>query len=358
MALQSFKHGVPFPAWPTGPSNIPPALTNTYQIDAADEKAALIISASVAKSIHKVHFHTQAVTTGDTVDVRVETVDSAANGDPTGTLWATNTNGAVVVASSDDDVWKTATLTADAALAIGDVVALVIVNGGGGGNMLLSGWGGGVSGAEFPYGDAYAGSWAKQGRTLLIVPEYSDGSFAPIFGYTDFGALITSTSFNSGSATNRRGNIFQLPFPARANGCWAWVDADGAFTVKLYDSDGTTVLATTAAITIFQRQTNSGGLMFFPFTATASLAKNTNYRLAVVPSSVTSLSTYELNGVSAAMLDMFPGGQNCYASVYTSGAWVETTARRGYLGVLLDAFDDGVSAGSLLLNPGLRGGLG
>jgi hypothetical protein len=354
MALQSINHGFPFPAWPTSASGVP-STSGAFAIDAAAEKAASIWVASAAKAIRTIHIRTATVATGDTVDVRVETVDSAANGDPTGTLHTTNSNASLAIGSGDDNVWKSVQLTADTAtLAIGDVFACVVVNGGGGGNIQIAGYQD-QSVAGIPYGDLFTASWAKNSNAALIIPQYSDGSFEPIFGFADTGGPINTTTFNSGTATNRRGNIFQVPFPCRAKGAWAWVDADGDFTIKLYDSDGTTVLATTANVNRFQRQGAAGALSFVPFTAAATLAANTSYRIVVVPADTTNLSTYDFDVPAAAMLDMFPGGQNCHASVFTSSAWVETTTRRGYLGVFLDAFSDGIGAGggaSQLVNSG------
>lgn len=342
--IQSLKHGVSLPPAPTTVSLAPSIGGATYVLDAASEKAAYVFSASAAKAIRKVHFRTVVTTTGDTVDVRVETVDGAANGDPTGTLHTTDSNAAVVIANGDDNVWKSATLTADtAALTVGEVVAIVIVNGGGGGSWQIAQYS--DQGAMLPYGDLFTSAWAKQLGPPVIVAEYSDGSFEPVFGYTDVGGPITTNTFKSDDATNRRGNIFQLAFPARAKGCWVWIDADSDYTCKLYDSDGSTVLATTATINAFQRQATGAGVQFLPFTTTASLLKATNYRIAIVPGTTSNLSAYDFDVPSAGMLDLFPGGQLMHRSVFTSSAWVETTTSRTYIGVILDGFDDGASGG-------------
>jgi hypothetical protein len=324
-------------------------------IDAASEKVAIIFQATAAKAIRTVHLRTSTVATGDTVDVRVETVDTAANGDPTGTLHTTNSNASLVINSADDNVWKSVQLTADTAtLAIGDAVSIVVVNGGAGGNINLVSYADQVS--AFPYGDLFTASWAKDDNLPLIIPQYSDGSFEPIFGFLDTGA-INSRTFKSDDATNRRGNIFQVPFPTRVNACWAWVDGDAAFTVKLYDSDGSTVLATTAATNAFQRSAATPGLYFLPFTTTASLSKDTNYRIAVVPSAASNIVAYDFDVPDAAMLDMFAGGQDVHRSVFTSSAWVETTTARAYVGVFLDGFDDGVGGGGGgILLPNKQGG--
>lgn len=342
MALQAVKHGFPFPVWPNAAATGAPTLTGGYVIDAAGEKAALIFTATAAKAIQTIYFRTVTVVTGDTVDVRVETVDGAANGDPTGTLWAANTNGACVVASSDDNVWKSATLTANATLAVGDVVAIVIANGGSGGNIQIAQYLSLSSG--MPYGDLFTAAWSKQASIPLILIQYSDGTFEPIFGMHDLGAFTTQI-FDSDDATNRRGNIFQVPFPCRTKGCWVWVDADAAFTVKIYDSDGSTVLATTASINAFQRQANGTRLQFYPFLAPANLAAGVNYRMAMVPSTTTAITGYDLTVPAAAALDMFPGGQACHATAFTSAAWVETTTKRTMMGIFLDAFDDATGGG-------------
>jgi hypothetical protein len=339
--LTSVKGGIPFPAWPTTWSG-GPSIGALLVIDAASEKAATIFACTSAKAVHKVYVRTATVATGDTVDVRIETVDSAANGDPTGTLWAANTNASLVIASSDDNVWKLATLTADATCTVGSVMAVVVVNGGAGGNIIIGS--NSDSGSNFPYGDLYTGSWAKQIAIPLIVVEYSDGTYEPLFGMTDTGGPVNTNTFNSGSATNRRGNIFQVGFPTRVKGCWTWVDADGDYTCTLYDSAGTSILATTATINNFQRQATSAGIQVFPFLATANLSASTNYRIAIVPTTVTNLSTHDFDVPTAPMLDMFPGGQSMFATTYTSSAWVDTaTTRRAYLGVILDAFDNGAS---------------
>lgn len=338
MAITRWPGGVPWPMYPTAGGNTAPNLSN-ITLDANGEKFASIYAATAAKAIHTIHFRTITVTTGDTLDVRVETVDTASDGNPTGTLWGTTTNGSAVVASSDDNVWKSVTLTADATLAIGDVFALVAVNGAAG-VMNLAAWQ--RSTAQFPYGNQFAAAaWTKNANLNLIIPQYSDGTFEPIHGLTGVGGPINTNTFKSDDATNRRGNIFQVPSQCRAGGCWVWVDADAAFTVKLYDSDGSTVLATTASINTFQRVSTGAGVLFFPFTTAATLNPGTSYRIAIVPSGAANISAYDFDAPVAAYMDLFPGGQAMHRSVYTSNAWVETTTARTYVGLMIDGFGGG-----------------
>jgi hypothetical protein len=337
----------PFPAWPTLVSGLP-SLAGTYVLDAASEKACIIYAATTAKEIDKVHFRTGTVTTGDTVDVRVETVDDAANGDPTGTLVDTNSNIAVAVANGDDNVWKSATLTANATPAIGDVVALCVTNGGGGGNMALANFADTTGG--FPYGDLFAAAaWAKQLAPLMAIPEYSDGTFEPIFGFPDSGGPINTNSYDSNDTTNRRGNIFQLINAATARGCWVWIDADAAFSCKVYAANGTDVLATTAEVNAFQRQGTGAGIQSYPFTASVELSAGVNYRVAIVPSVTTAtVTTYDFDVHAAGVLDMFAGGTEMHATAFTSSAWVETTTKRAYVGLMLEAVTATTGGGRII----------
>src|SRR5687767_3385370 len=82
----SGQTGVVLPPWPPLVSGLP-SIAGTYVLNANGEKGSIICAATAAKNAHIIYVRTGTVTTGDTVDVRVETVDTAANGDPTGTLW-------------------------------------------------------------------------------------------------------------------------------------------------------------------------------------------------------------------------------------------------------------------------------
>jgi len=352
MAIQTVKYGFPFPNYPPGIAAVPALGSATYDLDANAEKAAAIYMATAAKNIHKVHIRMNTTTVGDTLDVRIETVDTAANGDPTGTLWAVNTNASLVLAGSDDAIWKSVTLTADATLAVGDIYAIVLVQGASG-DCLVNNFSDQTTG--FPYGDAFTASWTKNISPPMMFAEFSDGSFEPVFGISDVGALINSNSFDNNDATNKRGNIFSLPFPARAAGAWAWVDADATFTIVLYDTDGTTPLATTPATNAFQRATTAGNPHFYAFLVPVELDANTDYYMAVVPQSTTALTLYDFDVPAAGMLDMFPGGQDCHRAVYTSSAWVPTTTSRSFMGIYLDGFSDG--AGGAPYHGAMSGGM-
>ena len=91
MAFQTIPGGLAIPVPPnSGTSST--TFGTPMLLNAASEEAAGVLYAPKTGTISKIGFLTGTVTTGDTVDARMETV-SAANGDPTGTLLGTNSNG-------------------------------------------------------------------------------------------------------------------------------------------------------------------------------------------------------------------------------------------------------------------------
>lgn len=347
MALQgSIQFEIPYP--PLSPSGAP-TFNSGVTIDAANEKVAWIFNAPKSGDIRKVGFRTGTVATGATVDVRIETVD-AATGDPSGTLWAANTNVSHAIANGDDSVWlTTAALTADATVVKGDLLAVVIANPGASfGNIAFGAFDddSASSGPAMPYQDLFTASWTKQtaGGGWLIAVEYSDGSYAYVPGCWALSSVSTDT-YNSGSTPDERGVKFRLPYPVRVTGFWAWLDLDGDCDIVLYDSDGTTALLT-KSLDSSQRVGTAGRLLYYNFASTANLSANTYYRLVIKPTTVTNVSSYRLTAPSSAAMDTYHGGQDFHNTTRTdAGAWTDTTTDRPMLGIVADAFDDAVSAG-------------
>jgi hypothetical protein len=336
--MQSISYGVAIPPYPDSTAGSPSLTVCT--IDAVDEECAQVFVASSTKSIDKIYFMTGTVTTGETVDVRVEGVD-AADGDPDDALIATNTNIAVVIADGDDNVWKTATLTADASLTRGTTYAIVVKGPGAGTpNLTINGFGDDTA-EGIPYRDNFAGGvWTKTTASQAVfLIEFTDGTFETQLGLTGAGTnLATVISINTGTTTTRECNELTLPVSARASGAWGWIDGDGAYTLQLRASDGTTVLATTAAQDPEVRAQTTPGLYHLPFTASYTLVANTTYQVCAVPSTVTSIGVFRFTVPSAAAMRSFAGGTTIYRTNNDSG---DVTTDRLYLGLFLDGFSSG-----------------
>jgi hypothetical protein len=344
MAIQLIQYGVPLPMWPTTVSSAPSTASSVYVLTSAAHQIAYSYRAGVTKSLRYVYLLTGTVTTGDTVDVRIETVDTT-NGQPTGTLWAANTNAALVVNSADDNVFLLAgALTADASLTAGDQFALVVANGAGGGNMQFANYADQAS--RFPRGWTYNGTtWTSRIQPLIGFLGYSDGTWEPMWGVLDQGPVTTKT-FSTSGPTTRHGNNYTFPFPVRVSGAWFWLTSTGGdVVINLYDTDGTTVLATSGTIDKDFMGSSVEGICYAPFTAPVTLGATGPYRLVYAPTTTSTVTGYEFTVPAAAVMDAFPGGQAVYAAEYISGSWTDTVTKRAYLGLFLNGFDDGVSAG-------------
>jgi len=225
---------------------------NSYTLDADGEKLAFIMHAPKTGTISKVCFRTGTVTTGATVDVRLETVD-ATTGDPTGTLLGTNSNGAQVIADANDNVFFTTALTTGVAVTKGDLMAVVIVVPTGANLALVDlADDSGSSGPIFPYSTQFAAAaWTKSatGSGIICALEYNDGSYAYQPLMWPLSATQTDT-FNNSSSPDERGNKLSLPFPARVTGFWVWVDIDG-------DADIVTSLRSPVYVGAFASPTSS-----------------------------------------------------------------------------------------------------
>lgn len=346
--------------------------TSGLLLDAADEKAALIFQPPKAGDIRKVHFRTGTVTTGATLDVRLETVSSNV---PTGTLWGTNTNVSHVVADTDDDAWlTTAALTADATVTQTDLdngtwMALVFVNPSGSPGTLYiarTPWttanGNNQMGA---YAAHYTSSWSTSSvlGKLNIVLEYSDGSIVRVPGVHPVHA-IGNTTIDTATNPDEVALRHLQSGKMRACGWWAvgYAGALRTCRVQVYESGNNTPLASAV---YDDTKMNSGGatITFYgKFPAPVTLEHNTVYRLAFLPTTSDNLLVRYVDQASADIWDACEGDQDMiYSERDRSGttepdsaSWSDTTTRRLMAGYIIDQVDDGASGGGTIIIPKRR----
>ncbi len=321
-------------------------------LDAANEKAAAIISAPKTGTISKIGFKTMNVTTGATMDVRLETLSGNV---PSGTLLGANSNGAQVIGSGDDNTYFTTSLTTPVAVTKGDIFAIVIVNPAGSPGDLEIAQVNAASTRGLPYGALYTGSWSFLSEIICMALEYDDGSYAPLPYVLPISAF-NIVNFSSASDPDHRGLKFSLPYPTRLIGIWVLADLEGSPSLILYDSDGTTALET-LVIASAKRRTAGDDFSFYYFVSNHSLAKDVSYRVVFAPSA-TAIDLHSFEVDTAAAMDAFPGGQSFhYTQKKGGGGWTDTPTERPFAGLILDGFNDGVGAGGgLLVHPGMAGG--
>lgn len=304
-------------------------------------KAAFVFMAPKTGNIHKVHFLCSGFTSsGGAYEVRIETID-ATTGQPTGTLLAANTAnvGATISAAG----WQTVTLTADAAVTRGTYYAIVIKTNGANaqswtvGNLSVLG--------VLPYRVKWVSSWANQGDLPIFAVEYDDASFGCIPTVYPLTALNTRT-FGSGSTPDERGLYFALGYPAKLAGVRCFIDGDADWSVKLYDTDLSTVLENVAIDKDYR-----GGTAFATydvwFSQDRTLAYNGAYIVSIVPTSASTMSMIDIDLPSTAVLAQFlPAGTFKTATRTDAGAWSYNTTNLPWISLILTGLDNGQSAGA------------
>lgn len=358
MALQGVPGRSIIPPFPPGIAFGPSF--GTLTLDAINEKASGVFYAPDTKTISHLLWRSGTVTTGATLQIRLETVD-LATGDPTGTLKGTTSNASHVLDAANDNVLHEIALTTPCAVTEGDLLALVVTEpGASAGNFTVNTFT--DDNRYSSYCSHFTASWAKSASGFMGGVKYDDGTYAFIEGFYPFGSgsSLNPITFASNSTPDERALKWKLPYPGRLRSCWLWCDADGDFQMVLYNEAGS-VVATSPTMDLTVRGANQQGLHVVPFTVPFEFAKDTFYYLAIKPTTTTALISNEFNVNSAAHMDMFDGGQNFHSATRVdAGAWTAVPTTRPFIGLILDAFDDGTGGaggGGMIVHPGMSGRL-
>ena len=189
-------------------------------------------------------------------------------------------------------------------------------------------------------------SWAVVNSQCSIVAlECDDGSFAFLDGARPVSAISTASVGNA-AAIRAAGLKFKFPMEVKIDGIGLALTvqngADG--TLVLYDSDGTTVLASVAVDNDATFSTATRIAM--ARIPQVTLAANTFYRLAFVATVATTTVLPYANANSAALMDGFVGGQNFHWTQRDSGGvWTDTTTQRPLSMLRISSIHDGSGGG-------------
>jgi hypothetical protein len=343
----------------------------TVTFNSASARLVWVGRSTLTDALETIYLRTVTVTTGCTLDVRVETV---TNGRPSGTLWGTNTNASVVVDNADDNVWKTAALTAAASLNVGDEYAIVVVVASGTPNMQFAAPPGNLttyaSLAHYPMTlqDTGGGTWASSGAGFEWVVEFATAGVQPLTGLNPTSGAGTITAYNSGTNPDERALRFQAPLQWQVAGLRVAmfnIAAGADFTYSIWDASGDTDAEALAQASIdgdFALSTTQDGYVDLWFDAPVTLDQAAIYRAGVRADTANNIGLAEFsNSVVADALLAIPGvSAQMYLSTRewtagTAGAWTDTTTTLPLIHLIIKRIEDGVGAGGASAIANLRG---
>jgi hypothetical protein len=301
----------------------------------------IVMTAPITDVITKVGFFTNAINTS-TIEVRVETVD-LSTGVNSGTLWAANTNFVRSTNTSEDAAYLEVTLTSGANVNAGDLFAIVVVMNTSSAGSCFTGVTNTIWKPTVPYGIVKStGTWSILTTMSPISVCFSSAGYIPLLPILPISAVNTHT-FNNTSTPDVYGNIINLPYKCKVDAAWFQADLDGDLGIKLFDSDGVTVLAS-ASNGLNVPLTTGGSKNVVYFNSEVTLNANTNYYLGLEPSTGTSLSLYSLDFPNSDVKKNFVDSSAQYVTAKDPsgvGSWTTTSTRILMAGVQIKSIDSG-----------------
>lgn len=319
----------PFP-WPT---DFLDAGMSTITANAAGEGTGTIFSIPKTGSLVGGRFRVATVTTGGDVSVRVETV--GGTGLNTGSLVAPGADATVVVADSDDNVFKNFTLNTPLPVTQGDLVVVMLTVVALGPVMNFSTTNVSAPNGALPYSiNNTSGSFSKD-DAYPVLSLNIDGNWVPVPGLWPFNTGTITRTVSSATDPDEIGNLMTMPATMRMQGVQVFLanNSDGDdFQICLYDSDSTLI----EAVTIDGGQLQGGGMIHITFAASHVLTGGETYRLTLKATGG-ALNMHESSLDSATYISLMPGGGNVYATSRTDdGAWTDTNTTFTWILPLID----------------------
>lgn len=186
-------------------------------------------------------------------------------------------------------------------------------------------------------------------RGPSIVLTASDGTIGYLYGSTILNS-ITTTTWNSGSATKEYGNLITLPFPARVIGFYTNMTISADLDLVLYsDPLGTPVAERTLSIDSNQISSAASGhyqtfLLPSPYDMTAGQVV-----AAIAKPGASNVAMQYISLNAAAHQSAYTPGSGSYAVNRASGAFAAQNSQkdRYAIGLLVQGFEVGGGGGGL-----------
>lgn len=306
-------------------------------LDASGEKLWLVFAAPEACTIDRLTFKALAVTAGGDYKARVETVNTAGNGQPSGTLLAANAESAAVTVSATGLV--NFDLIAPVAVTKGQIIAVALQSVGTGniswyqqntsvGTVIPTGW------------NNTSGSMAASANVFpQLGVRKDDGDYLTIFGVVPQDSTA-ALAISSGTTPDEYGLKLTVPIGCRVSGLWVQ-HGDGSWPdtadFVLYADDGT-VLATKSYLDDMIEQGATARTLLVTFDTPVELDAGDVVRAVVKPTSASTTATlYQAILPVAGMNTAYPhGGAGVRTQRTDGGAWSDSALEYTPMGLIID----------------------
>ena len=335
----------------------------SFDIANINEKVAIVFMAPETNFIDGLFFKIESVGAGTNcnMEVRIEQVDTA-NGEPNGVLISSTPqreSSASVTVSAAGNYTVTFPVDDDGLpfeLSQGTLCAILFrpTSGGTVSNIHFSTFSDDKAAWGMPYCIDYDGATSSQ------TAHYRD-NIAPVVGlYSSSGGYpinhlwpVTSVAldqFGSTSTPDTLGNSFTISAPVRISGVRAWVDADSTGTIKLYGTNGSTVLASVAIHAGVPPSSNAHIVEYY-FSSSVDLAVGTYYIAVEATGSTIGLSTMTFPSSPFSLLGSSPLGgasmvfSSCTQPPTSTASWTNTSSKQAFLTPIFSGYEIGGGAG-------------
>lgn len=339
-----FGTGIPLnPAWNYTTGTPTPG---SILLDASGEKVAFIFPVNGSITFRKFGFVTGTVTTGDTLDVRLETVQEGTPSiSPTNTLYCALSSGTLTIGSADDNKYKESSdLVSDCTVTNSTVAVVIYRMGSFNGNLVN------INSARLDNSVTMSSNSASGYAFVNGVPNLaifdSTSNLVDMYGIVCVSTL-TPSSINSGTTPNTYGNKITLPFAHRVTGVYFESNYSAPLLVKLWDSDGSTVLETVTVSTSMARNILRPVVNF---SQGYDFAANESYRVSVTPKTTTNSTIYTFRYETSAIKKInVQFGQYIDSTTGTNpaveGDWTQNTLSVIRIFPMISQIDTGTSGG-------------
>jgi hypothetical protein len=345
-------------ALPPVDDNATMAFVSSTALTASTHQHAVCGVVPKSGTITGIGFRFGAITKGGTTALTLSLQDTSLTaGPPAQPDGAQDQTATIGNADIVANTWKTITLSSNRTVTQGDLLSVVweFSTFNASDSIAFSHWQAASGAGPMPQESGashYNGTtWTILAAIPNLVLVYNDGTFATMTGCSPAESL-TSTSFNSGTATNLRGNLWIPACDMTIRGLVAFYQPAGNADLVVYNSAFTEL----RSVTIDSNTVRSNALRMYQaiFSSDLDVSGGSTYYLMLRPAA-TNVTMVTIGVNTAAHLQATFYGDQLYGAYRTSGGtWSTNTAEQNPIGVIVSKIGSTGSGGGSVALPVAR----